>query len=155
MTKSELKELLWTTFGNLPPIRLMALTIYGEARGESRAGKIGVGSVILERVDHRDWDGNTIHDVCLMPFQFSCFLPNDPNFHALKLIAENWNEKLTRSKDLRDCFNVAAGLINKTIDRVPEIARAHATQYKTTTCKAAWADKMKWICTVGRHSFYA
>lgn len=41
-------------FGKLSPSEILALTLYGEARGESREGKIGVGTVILERVQHRN-----------------------------------------------------------------------------------------------------
>jgi spore germination cell wall hydrolase CwlJ-like protein len=41
-------------FGKLTPEEVMALTIFGEARGESIKGKIGVGTVLLERVQHRN-----------------------------------------------------------------------------------------------------
>jgi spore germination cell wall hydrolase CwlJ-like protein len=67
MKTSDLKELLLDTFGHLSDKQLMALTIYGEARGEAKEGKVAVGSVILERVEHRRWDGETIPEVCLMP----------------------------------------------------------------------------------------
>lgn len=52
-----IKDILCNTFGHLVDSQIMGLTIYGEARGELTAGKIAVGSIILERVDHRDWDG--------------------------------------------------------------------------------------------------
>jgi hypothetical protein len=143
------------TFGHLTDIQLMSLVIYGEARGESRDGKIAVGSVILERVDHRDWDGKTIQEVCLMPFQFSCLLPADPNFQALKLIAEDWQSKFLRAQDLQECYQVADGLIKSDIPRTPEIAVNHCCQYKTISCGAAWAAKMKLILTIENHQFYA
>ena len=50
-------------FGFLSDDKLLCLTIYAEARGEPREGKIAVGSVILERVDHRNWDGKNIKEV--------------------------------------------------------------------------------------------
>lgn len=155
MKTSELKELLEETFGHLTATRLMALTIYGEARGESKAGKIAVGSVILERVDHRKWDGTTITEVCLFPFQFSCFLPNDPNFNGLKLIAEDWNTKYMRSPVLQECYQIADGLINGDIPRTKEIAEAHCCQYKTIDCVASWTGKMKLIATINHHQFFA
>ena len=155
MKKSELKSILWDTFSHLSEAQLMALTIYGEARGESREGKIAVGSVILERVEHREWDGKTLHEVCLMPYQFSCFLPADPNFKALKLIAGDWGTKIARSKVLAECYQVATGLIDGIITRTPEIAAAHCCQYKTKKASAAWAKKMKVILTIGQHEFYA
>jgi len=155
MKSTELKDLLWLTFAHLDEIQLMALVIYGEARGEPRDGKIAVGSVILERVDHREWDGKTIHEVCLMPLQFSCLRPADPNFKALRLIAEDWPSKFLRSQSLQECYQVADGLIKGDIPRTSEIAQAHCCQYKTITCKASWADKMTLILTTGNHQFFA
>jgi hypothetical protein len=155
MKASALKEFLFDTFGHLSDAQLMALTIYGEARGERYEGKVAVGSVILERVDHRDWDGKTVSEVCLMPYQFSCYLPDDPNFPALKLIAHDWESKITHSQDLRDCFNVAGLLLSGSISRTKVIAENNATQYKTIKCSAAWAKKMKLVATIGHHEFYA
>jgi len=155
MKSAELKSMLWEIFSGLTEAQIMALTIYGEARGESREGKIAVGSVILERVDHREWDGNTIHEVCLMPYQFSCYLPGDPNFQALRLIAQDWETKAMRSMAMSECYQVAVGLIDGTIPRTPEIAAAHCCQYKTKKASAAWAKKMKVILTIDQHEFYA
>lgn len=155
MKSAELKSMLWEIFSGLTEAQIMALTIYGEARGESREGKIAVGSVILERVNHREWDGDTIHEVCLMPYQFSCYLPGDPNFHALRLIAQDWETKAMRSMAMSECYQVAVGLIDGTIPRTPEIAASHCCQYKTKKASAAWAKKMKVILTIDQHEFYA
>jgi N-acetylmuramoyl-L-alanine amidase len=160
MKRSELKELLFTTFGHLSDYELMALTIYGEARGEKYEGKVAVGSVILERVDHRDWDGKNISEVCLMPYQFSCYLPDDPNFQALKLIADDWDNKFTQSPDLRECCNVVALLMSGSILKTAAIEENHACQYLTTALRKskacpAWAKKMKRVATIGNHEFYA
>lgn len=160
MKSSDLKELLFSTFGHLVPAQIMGLTIYGEARGESGAGKIAVGSVILERVDHRDWDGKTVQEVCLCPYQFSCFLPNDPNFNALKMIAQDWEHKYLQSKDLQDCFHIALDLLAGRILRQSDIAENHAMQYLTTALRKSkacpdWVRKMKRVATVDNHEFYA
>ena len=155
MKSAEIKSMLWEIFSNLTEAQIMALTIYGEARGESYDGKVAVGSVILERVDHREWDGDTIHEVCLMPYQFSCYLPGDPNFHALRLIAQDWETKAMRSMAMSECYQVATGLIDGIIPRTPEIAAAHCCQYKTIKARAAWAKKMKVILTINQHEFYA
>lgn len=162
MDTADLKYLLLSIFGHLSDAQLMALVIYGEARGESREGKIAVGSVILERVDHRNWDGKTIQEVCLMPYQFSCFLPHDPNFHALRLIAEDWYTKAMRSMAISECYNVADGLIHGGIDRTPEIEDHHCCQYVTAAYRKnppaesnRWWEKMKLVATIGAHEFYA
>lgn len=159
MKSSDLKELLFAIFGHLVPAQIMGLTIYGEARGESGEGKIAVGSVILERVDHRDWDGKTVQEVCLCPYQFSCFLPSDPNFPALKMIADDWENKYLQSKDLQDCFHIALDLLTGRTLRTAAIAENHATQYLTTALRKSkfcpdWVKKMKRVATVGSHEFY-
>jgi hypothetical protein len=82
LTETELLQY----FGKLDDKQIMGLTIYGEARGEIDEGKIAVGTVILERVDKQGWMGKTIQEVCLKPYQFSCYLPSDPNFPKLKAI---------------------------------------------------------------------
>lgn len=143
-------------FGHLAPDQIMALTIYGEARGEKRAGRIAVGSVILERVEHRAWDGDNIIDVCLWPYQFSIYLPGDPNRAVLKRIAENWDHYYFSSLPLQECHGIARGLIDGTIPRDPEISAAHCCQYLTTAAKEGvdWWKEMKFIKKVGGHEFY-
>ncbi len=143
------------SFWKLSDKQVMALTIYGEARGEPTEGKIAVGSVILERVDHRDWDGKTIHEVCLKPWQFSCFNLRDPNREKLLYVAGHWDSEMTLNTSLNNCYCIAAGLIDGLILRTKEIAENHATQYLTVGCDAAWEKKMKKVVTIGRHEFYA
>ncbi len=142
-------------FLKLSEKQILALTIYGEARGESTEGKIAVGSVILERVDHRDWDGKTIHEVCLKPWQFSCFNERDPNMGKLLYIAGHWDSEMTLNSALNNCYCIAAGLIDGLILRTKEIAENHATQYCRAGTDAGWKDKMKKVATVDHHEFYA
>ena len=145
------------SFLKLSGAQILALTIYGEARGESTEGKIAVGSVILERVDHRDWDGKTIPEVCFKPYQFSCYNEHDPNYPKLLHIAERWDAELAASSSLNDCFSIALGLINGHIPRTPEIEASHCCQY--STAKGAdnvhWDDKMKVVAKIGSHIFFA
>lgn len=174
MKRDDLTELLSDDFGRLDDKQLMSLTIYGEARGESRDGQIAVGSVILERVEHRAWDGDTIKEVCLMPYQFSCYLPSDPNYIALKISAKNFEAQLLHSRSLRLCYDIASGLIAGTIPRTQEIAEHHICQYvetslrrkvdrqatsligpeRGTVAKKRWWARMRLVCTIGRHEFY-
>jgi N-acetylmuramoyl-L-alanine amidase len=136
-------------FLKLSPAQVLALTIYGEARGEPTEGKIAVGSVILERVKQDGWYGKTIPEVCFKKWQFSCYLENDPNYGKLLNIAEHWDEAMIGNKALNDCFGIALGLVNGTI-----LPTVEATNYKTLTCDAAWAVTMKKVATVGNHDFY-
>lgn len=144
-------------FLKLNAAQIMALTIYGEARGESTEGKIAVGSVILERVDHRAWDGRTVQEVCLRKWQFSCFLENDPNHGKLLAIAENWDAAMATNPTLNDCYGIASGLLNGNIPRTPEIAKWNCCQYATAKGaeNVTWDDKMTEILRIGGHIFYA
>lgn len=144
-------------FGHLEPDEIGGLTVYAEARGESNAGRIAVATVILERVDKQGWMGKDIEEVCLMPFQFSCYLVSDPNRPKLLLIAKNFKTRLAEDRVLSDCFNafhnVAAGIV----PRDPDLAKAHCCQYLTTQAKAGvdWWKKMKFIKKIGSHEFYS
>jgi len=152
MNRDELKKLLWKLFGHLTQLQMMALTIFGEARGESRDGRIAVGSVILKRVECREWDGETIHEVCLMPFQFSCYLPSDPNLKLLQQIADAWDDFHAKSATLRQCCDIAAGLLDGTIER-----NVDALQYvnpRTVKMMPAWTKTMKLVAAIGHHVFY-
>ena len=144
-------------FGNLEPDKIMGLTIYAEARGEIRAGRIAVGTVILERVDHREWDGKTIEEVCLWPYQFSCYLPRDPNRIQLFRIAQNFAFHYRQSLPLSQCADIAKGLIDGTIPRDPDLAAVHCCQYLTTAAKkdVDWWKAMQFVKKIGAHEFYA
>ena len=136
-------------FLKLTPAQILALTIYGEARGESTEGKIAVGSVILERARRGGWYGKTIPEVCLKKWQFSCFNENDPNYRKLLHIAENWDEEIISNMALNDCWGIALGLISGNID--PNVT---ATHYKVTTCDAYWAKEMTKVASIGHHEFF-
>ena len=51
-------------------LRCLAANIYYESRGESRAGRMGVGIVTLNRVNHGNWPGS-VCEVVKQPYQFS------------------------------------------------------------------------------------
>ena len=55
---------------------IVAMTILAEARGEGNAGMYAVAGCIKVRAQERKL---AYHDVCLQPWQFSCWNKNDPN----------------------------------------------------------------------------
>jgi len=63
----------------LLPDEVLALTIWGEARGESVEGQIAVANVIMNRWKNNLGKYKTVTDVCLEPRQFSCWNESDPN----------------------------------------------------------------------------
>jgi len=137
-------------FGNLSDDQILALTIYAEARGESLEGKIAVGSVILERVDHRTWDGDTIHEVCLWPMQFSCYNPADPNRTMLKKITDTWRDEIGKNKTLQECMEISQGLISGSIERYPKAL----DYFNPAVCQPVWEKEKTFVAEIGHHKFY-
>lgn len=133
---------------NLSDAQILALTIYGEARGESAEGKIAVGSVILEREKRKKY-GKGISGVCLKKWQFSCFNEADPNYKKLLSIIEQWDGVMATNYQFNNCYGIAEGLLDSRIE--PNIT---ATHYHTLKSSPYWKDKLKYVGTIGNHKFY-
>ena len=75
-------------------VRLVAQTLYGEARGCSRAEQRLVVWCICNRVDEGSW-GNSIEDVVKYPHQFVGYVATNPVWPELEAVArevlEEWN----------------------------------------------------------------
>lgn len=132
-------------------VDVLARTIYGEARGELRhirgglAALIAVGNVVLNRVQKGIY-GVSIHDVCLRPYQFSCWNLNDPNRTELIDIKQGENPVF----DV--CYKVSEGLIYK---EWPDLTSG-ATHYHANWLKPypAWTQGLLPVITIGNHLFY-
>lgn len=97
------------------PHDVLARTLWGEARGEDRRGREMVANVIMNRVNldlgrdgKPDWWGEGVIAVCLMPFQFSCWLPRDPNRKKLLAVTE-------ADPVFRECVEIASAAIAGTL----------------------------------------
>jgi len=152
------------TFFALTDWQLMGLCIEREASGEPHDGRIAVGTVILERVDHRKWDGDTIKSVILMKWQFSWTMPEageDYYENAVK-IAANWVDEFKKRPALQECCQIATGLINRSIPRDPDLSAAHCCQYlNPNASKEAAKTKAKWLAggmtlikAIAHHEFF-
>lgn len=135
--------------------QVVALTLFGEARGEPIEGKVAVGSVIRNRVNARRF-GADYRAVCLRPWQFSCWQPaaGQGNYDSLLAAARTLVNGGPMGPALRECVWVADGILSDTLrDRVKG-----ATHYLTTELLAtrppAWTYNAKPICVVGSHAFY-
>ena len=146
-------------FNALSEEQVMAITICREAGGEPIEGQIAVGTVILERVDHRDWDGKTIKEVCLKKWQFSCFNETDKGYGKTLHMAEAWDECIATDFSLMNCYSLAVGMISGRIPRHQVLAAEHCCQYLNP--KHAAETKEKWISagmrvilTIKNHDFF-
>ena len=64
-------------------LEIIARTAYGENRGGATEGMQSVLNVIANRAAKKTWFGHSLREVCLKPYQFSCWLPHDPNYTLL------------------------------------------------------------------------
>ncbi|PIY80388.1 MAG: hypothetical protein COY80_03285 [Candidatus Pacebacteria bacterium CG_4_10_14_0_8_um_filter_42_14] len=79
----------WTdNFEDDSEVIILARLIFGEARNQSMEAMVGVGWLIKNRVNaNKKYFGSSYHDVILKNdgkyWQFSSFIPTDPNFKVL------------------------------------------------------------------------
>lgn len=135
---------------------VVALTLYGEARGEPIEGLLAVGCVIRNRVtvdlghDGRpDWWGEGYRGVCLQPKQFSCWNDGDPTQAAVVTAAQAIMHG-TPDPWLAQCLWAAEGV---TRDWLRDLTSG-ATHYHTDAVSPAWAKSMILTVRKGHHLFY-
>lgn len=128
---------------------IFAKTLYGEARGEKLPGIEAVASVIMNRVRHAQrvgkyWWGTTIREVCLKPYQFSCWDAGDPNRPVLQ-------------RDLSGdiVFGICRRIAERAIKGLLPDATNGATHYHTHAVHPSWAHKIVPCADIGNHVFYA
>lgn len=133
-------------FENLPDVTLLALLIYGEARGEKEAGRRAVGHVVLNRLYKSKRYGATLPAVILKKWQFSCFNQGDPNRAKLEKLAVDPEGEI-----YDQCLCVAANLL---AGKDEDNTKGATHYFNPAVVKPAWARKMKHTVTIGNHEFY-
>lgn len=138
---------------------ILARTLWGEARGECKVydrpvleitdsriqGLLAVGNVIHNRFLQKTWYGSTIRQVCLKPYQFSCWNEHDPNLESLLTV------DFTR-RVFRICLFVAEAVIrNEAPDMTSGADHYHATSMKNFP---SWVHYAKQTVKIGGHIFY-
>jgi spore germination cell wall hydrolase CwlJ-like protein len=148
-------------FTALPDWQLLGLNIEREAAGEPREGKIAIGTITMERVDHRSWDGKTVQEVILWPWQFSWTMEQAGKdyYEESVYMASHWQDEYEHDKTLRECCEIARGMLQGEIPRDPDLAAVNCCQYLNP--KIAIVTKEKWlkagmkiIKTIGKHEFF-
>ncbi len=127
---------------------ILAKTLYGEARSEGLSGIEAVANVVMNRVRHAQkaggfWWGRSIKEVCLKPFQFSCWNPKDPNYSIL-------NKDLSNDSLFDVCCRVAV----RAIKGLLQDNTKGATHYHTLNVNPSWASKLTPCAQIGQHLFY-
>lgn len=114
-------------------------TIYGEARGEGFIGMKAVAHVLLNRARIKN---QSLDEVCLKPWQFSCWNKNDPNREKLEKLEIETNQI---------ALQCAAALSEA--EQEDDFTKG-ATHYHTNNIEPKWA-KGKTPCFIHKnHRFY-
>lgn len=129
-------------------VEVLAKTIYGEARGESISGQEAIASVVLNRLlfaqkRGRYWWGNSIKDICLQPWQFSCWNKNDVNY-----------ERLQEVKDSDVAYCICKRIALRAIAGTLEDQTCRATHYHTKNVRPRWSIGKIPCAEIGSHFFY-
>jgi len=126
-------------------------TLYGEGRGEytkpdgGLAALIAIANVVMNRVKQKSWFGKTIRDVCLKPWQFSCWNKDDPNYPIILAV--------TKADPLFEiCHQVATAVSD---DRWPDLTKGSDHYFSSILqVHPKWAQNRLPNFRLGRHQFY-
>jgi len=125
------------------PVDVMARTIWGEARGEGRAGMEAVGNVIMNRANNPRWWGRDVISVCQAPWQFSAWNPDDINRRLLLAVTE-------ADAQFRTCLEIARSGIGGTL-------RDHthnSDHFHEQSIRPLWSQGRQHTVHLGRHRFF-
>ena len=136
---------------DLTATEVLALTIYGESRGEPIQGQIAVACVIRNRVARRN---KTYEEICLAPKQFSCWNEDDPNLPVLK----EFGDKMKLGEPIDNIFInkaiwVAKGIIQDHILDNTRGADHYLTNALYSSGNVQWAKKLTMTRLIGNHTF--
>lgn len=157
MTDVELKE-------RLSDFVALALTIYGEARGEPVEGKIAVGCVVRNRVAHPKRFAFTYRDVCLQRAAFSCWwtFGGRENYALIRRLAETWIAGGTQDLSgpdlatLHECVYIAEGIVGGQLrDRTGGANHYYApAAMRPKGAVPEWARHRDPVARVNGHRFF-
>ncbi|WP_341703854.1 cell wall hydrolase [Ferrovibrio sp.] len=122
---------------------VLARTLWGEARGEGAAGMQAVACVILNRAARPGWWGRSVAEICLKPWQFSCWLPDDPNRAKLEAVTGD-------DPAFAEARRIAGAALGGTLADYS----FGATHYHTVSTAPGWARGRTPCAVIGRHAFY-
>jgi N-acetylmuramoyl-L-alanine amidase len=132
-------------------VDVLARTMWGEARGEGRAGMEAVANVVVNRVRFARarggyWWGNDVAAVCLRPWQFSVWNAGDPNRELVQRVT-------VADRRFADALAIAELAVD---GRLPDRTGGATHYYAHRTIGApSWARGRTPIAQIGGHTFFS
>lgn len=139
--------------------QVVALTVYGEARGERVEGKVAVACVIRNRVNENRF-GVGFKAVCLAPWQFSCWkreggaANHDAIMTTARLMAAGKAAGAQLGPRLRECDWIAEGIIGDRLQDITRKATHYITRQLWETKPPKWAMDQTPCIGIGAHVFF-
>ncbi|MDR7269234.1 hypothetical protein J2X20_001863 [Pelomonas saccharophila] len=125
---------------------VVACTLWGEARNQGERGMRAVASVIANRWHSHYRRRQSAREVCLDPWQFSCWLKNDPNLPRMLAVARQPDAPYQQALALAD------PLLQGTLQDITQGARHY---FAVTLRKPpAWAAGKSPCAVIGDHLFF-
>ena len=139
--------------GDMVDEDVLALTLWGESRGESNKGRIAVACVIRNRAESKSWFGDGISGVCLKHWQFSCWIHQGGKANCAQLIAMANKSHTARLKTsgYRACYQIAQDICG---DVVQDQVKKANHYYVDGSRKPRWAAGQTPVLQVGHHLFF-
>ncbi|MEA1013079.1 cell wall hydrolase [Sphingosinicella sp. LY1275] len=126
----------------------MALTMWGEARGEGEEGMRAVGHVIRNRWLAERY-GAYVTDTVSQAYQFSCWNEGDPNRAAMLRVDE-----LPADSDGHRQWQAAKRLANEILAGHSSDPTGGALFYHTNAVQPAWSRGVTPVARIGDHLFF-
>jgi len=145
-------------YGRIDPVdveqeKCLAVMVYGEARGESEAGKVAVAYTALNRTAKK-----TLCQVVLAPKQYSIF-NNNPALRtaALSLHVEPAQKNIIDQNSWQKSMEVAAAVVRGYVPD-PTNGSTHYLAPKVMASKGykypRWSKEYTLVAVVDNHKFY-
>lgn len=135
-------------------VDVLARTIWGEARGESRAGREAVACVVMNRARialahwrrkrSRYWWGKTPSEICRKHAQFSCWLQSDPN--RTRMLAVTAEDPV-----FAECLEIARQAI---AGELPDRTNGATHYINARLASPKWARGETSTAVIDHHTFY-
>lgn len=127
---------------SLTDTQIVAMTIWGEARGEGDAGMYAVACVISQRAINRSI---TPAEICLQRKQFSCWQNQ---------FSSNQTPTSTFERKLKTKEGVYAMLLAKNIKGLDRKFVKYADHYVTLKTQVYWMNGHRPVTVIGNHKFF-
>lgn len=134
---------------NEEEVRLLAATVWGEARSEGEDGMRAVAHVMVNRVGQRF--GDDLATVILSPRQFSVWNRSDPNRRMVQNLARDPARYVSNAAEWETAERIAREVLSgKSADPTDG-----ALFYHTRAIRPRWARFGRGRQVIGQHVFYA